>query len=374
MKSYMRCYAQISLDAIEHNIAQVRAKVGEDVKILAVIKADGYGHGSIPVAKRLMSKVQYFAVATIEEAIELRQAGIDLPILILGYTSPRQYDEVVRYDVTQTIYSYDTAAKLDEAAKCAGKKSKIHIALDTGMTRIGFVMDDESVNDVVRINQLENVEVEGIFSHFSCADMKEDNGYNKRQMDNYDWFISELEKKGVDIPIKHLCNSAGIIEFADKKFNMVRAGIITYGMYPSDEVRMDEILLKPALKWVTRVINVKNVEAGHGVSYGATYTTSGPTKIATLSVGYADGYPRALSNKGRVIINGQFAPIIGRVCMDQMMVDVSHIDDVQIEDAAILIGSDGDNTLTVEEVANMAGTFNYEFVCNISLRVNRIFI
>lgn len=374
MKSYMRCYAQISLDAIEHNINQVRMKVGDDVRILAVIKADGYGHGSIPVAKRLMSKVQYFAVATIEEAIELREAEIDLPILILGYTSPRQYNEVVSYDVTQTIYSYDTAEKLNEIAKAAGKKCKIHIALDTGMTRIGFVMNEESVNDVVRISQLANVEVEGIFSHFSCADMKDDNGYNRRQMDNYNWFVGELEKKGVEIPIKHLSNSAGIIEFENCKFNMVRAGIITYGMYPSDEVKMDEVILKPALTWVTRVINVKTVDAGCGVSYGATYTTDGPTKIATLSVGYADGYPRALSNKGKVIINGQFAPIIGRVCMDQMMVDVSHIDDVQIEDAAILIGSDGKNSLTVEEVAALAGTFNYEFVCNISLRVNRIFV
>lgn len=372
MSGYLRCYAEISLEAVEHNIDEVKKKTGQNVWIMAVIKADGYGHGAVPIAVRLKDKVQYFAVAAIEEAIELRKAGVVLPILILGYTSPEQYDDIIKYDITQTIYSLETARLMDEAGRRAGKKGKIHIALDTGMTRIGFVMNEASVEEVVQISRLPNVILEGMFSHFSCADMY-DKTYSKMQMDNYDWFDAELTKRNVIIPVKHLCNSAGIIEFDSHRFNMVRSGIITYGLYPSDEVRTDEVVLEPALTWKTHVVNVKTVEEGHGVSYGATYITKEPTKIATLSVGYADGYPRSLSNKGRVIIHGQYAPVIGRVCMDQMMVDVSHIDNVQIEDEAILVGREGDAVLSAEEVANLSGSFNYEFVCGISKRVKRIY-
>lgn len=372
MNEYYRCCAEVDLAAIEHNIDEVRKKVGDDVWILAVIKADGYGHGAIPIARRLKEKVQYFAVATIEEAIELRNAGVTHPILILGYTSPSQYDELIQYDITQTIYSTETARLLDEAGKRAGKKGKIHIALDTGMTRIGFEMKEEDVAQVVQISRYPNLYLEGMFSHFSCADMY-DKAYSKKQMERYDWFCAQLEREGVTIPVKHLCNSAGIIEFDSHRFNMVRSGIITYGLYPSEEVRTDEVVLKPALTWKTHVVNVKTIEAGHGVSYGATYVTQKPTRIATLSVGYADGYPRSLSNKGKVLIHGQYAPIIGRVCMDQMMVDVSLIENVCIEDEAILVGRDGENFLSVEEVANLAGSFNYEFVCGISKRVKRIY-
>lgn len=372
MKEYNRCFAEVRLDAIEHNIKEVRRKVGEEVDILAVIKADGYGHGAIPIAHRLRNLVQYFATATIEEAIELREAGVTHPILILGYTSPSQYDDIVKYDITQTIYSLDTAKLLNEAGKRAGKKGKLHIALDTGMTRIGFRMNEESLSEVEMISKLENVYLEGMFSHFSCADMT-DKAYSKMQMEHYDWFAGELEKRGVHIPVKHLCNSAGIIEFDSHRFNMVRSGIITYGLYPSDEVRMDELHFEPALTWKTHVVNIKEIEAGVGVSYGATYVTKRPTKIATLSVGYADGYPRSLSNKGRVIIRGQYAPIIGRVCMDQMMVDVTDIPDVAMEDEAILVGREGGACLSVEEVANLSGSFNYEFVCDISKRVKRIY-
>lgn len=372
MEEYLRCYAEIDLNAIEHNIDQVRKKVGEDVGILTVIKADGYGHGAIPIAERLKDKVQYFAVATVEEAVELRENGVTLPVLILGYVSPKQYEEVVRYDITQTIYSVDTARKLGEEALRQKKTAKIHIALDTGMTRIGFVMDESSLEEIVQISRLPGIYLEGIFSHFSCADMY-DKSYSRKQMELYDWFMEELNQRNVSIPIKHLCNSAGIIEFDSHRFNMVRSGIMTYGLYPSDEVRTDEVLLKPALCWKTHVVNVRWAEEGLGVSYGATYVTTGPTKIATLSVGYADGYPRAVSNKGRVIIHGSYAPIIGRVCMDQMMVDVTHIDNVQMEDIAVLVGSDGDSHISVEEVAELAGSFNYEFVCGISRRVKRIY-
>lgn len=372
MSGYHRCYAKVDLDAISHNIDEVRKKVGDEVWILAVIKADAYGHGAVKVADKIRDKVQYFAVATVEEAIELREAGETLPILILGYTSPSQYDLIVKYDITQTIYSLDTARELNNVATKLGKKGKIHIALDTGMTRIGFVMKEESISDVVEISKLENIYLEGMFSHFSCADMY-DKEYSKKQMQRYDWFADELEKRDVEIPVKHLCNSAGIIEFESHRFNMVRAGIIIYGLYPSDEVRTDEVMLKPALKWVSHVVNVKTVEAGEGVSYGATFVTKAPTKIATISVGYADGYSRGLSNKGRVIIRDEYAPIIGRVCMDQMMVDVSHIPDVAIEDEVILAGKSESKELSVEEVSALSGSFNYEFVCDINKRVARIY-
>lgn len=373
MKDYLRCFAEINLNSIEHNIGQVRKKIGSDVGIMAVIKADGYGHGAVKIAERIADKVSYFAVAAIEEAVELRNSGVTLPILILGYTSPSQYDEIVEYDITQTIYSIDTARLLSDAAVKKNKRAKIHIALDTGMTRIGFHMDEGSVDEVAAIAGLKNIYLEGMFSHFSCADMT-DKAYSKKQMDNYDWFVGELDKRGIDIPLKHLCNSAGIIEFDDHRFNMVRSGIITYGLYPSNEVRTDELHFEPALTWKTHVVNVKEVEAGHGVSYGATYVTDRTTRIATLSVGYADGYPRSLSNKGRVLIHGKPAPIIGRICMDQMMVDVSDIDDVQIEDIAVLVGWDKEEHISCEEAADMAGSFNYEFVCGISKRVKRIYI
>lgn len=372
MNDYLRCYAPVDLDAIEHNIDEIRNKVGQGVRIQAVIKADGYGHGAIPIAKRLAGKVQYFAVASIDEAIELREGGITHSILILGYTSPKQYDEIIKYDIAQTIYSYDMAEAMDEAAKRNGRVGKIHIAVDTGMTRIGFEINKKSLDDVEKIAKLSHVEIEGMFSHFSCADMH-DKEYSYKQMERYDWFDSELVARGINIPVKHLCNSAGIIEFDSHRFNMVRAGIMMYGLYPSDEVCVEAVDLHPALSWKCHVVNVREVEAGCGVSYGATYVTSRRTKIATLSVGYADGYPRALSNLGRVIIHGQYAPIIGRVCMDQMMVDVSHIENVTIEDEVTLVGREGDAVISVEELADMAGSFNYEFICNISSRVKRIY-
>lgn len=368
----MRAYAEIDLKAIGHNINEVRKNVGKNVMICAVIKADAYGHGAVAVGRYLENAVEYFAVATVEEAIELREAGIKLPILILSYTSPRQYDDVVKYDITQTIYSYETAKLLDETAKMLDKTVKVHVAIDTGMTRIGFVMTEESIDNIEKISKLDNIKLEGMFTHFSCADMY-DKTYSQKQMDRYDWVCEQLDKRGVQIPIKHMCNSAGIMEFDSHRFQMVRSGIITYGLYPSEEVNKSALNLIPAMSFKSHVINVKNVEAGHGVSYGATYVTKSPTKIATVSVGYADGYPRTLSNKGRVLIHGQFAPVIGRVCMDQIMVDVTEIDNVKIEDTVTIVGRDGDNEIPVEEPANAAGSFNYEFVCGLTKRVTRVY-
>ena len=373
MSGYLRCYAEVSLKAIGHNIAQVKKRLRPGVKLLAVIKADAYGHGAVRVGKYLEDQVDYFAVATAEEAMELREQGIRLPVLVLGYISPEQYGEILDYDITQTVYSLEIAEKLSEASVKAGCRTKIHAALDTGMTRIGFHITEEEADRIAAISRLPGLELEGMFTHFSCADQK-DKTYCGLQLEKFRRMEGVLRERGVEIPVKHICNSAGIMEFDDYRFDMVRSGIVTYGLYPSEEVDKSRLPLIPALSWKSRVIHVQDVEPGLGVSYGATYTTEGPcTRIATVSAGYADGYPRALSNKGRVLIHGRYAPILGRVCMDQMMVDVSHIPDVKVEDAVTLIGREGDRRITMEEVADPACRFNYEMACGISKRVPRIY-
>ena len=373
MSGYLRCYAEVSLKAIGHNIAQVKKRLRPGVKLLAVIKADAYGHGAVRVGKYLEDQVDYFAVATAEEAMELREQGIRLPVLVLGYISPEQYGEILDYDITQTVYSLEIAEKLSEASVKAGCRTKIHAALDTGMTRIGFHITEEEADRIAAISRLPWLELEGMFTHFSCADQK-DKTYCGLQLEKFRRMERMLRARGVEIPVKHICNSAGIMEFDDYRFDMVRSGIVTYGLYPSEEVDKSRLPLIPALSWKSRVIHVQDAEPGLGVSYGATYTTEGPcTRIATVSAGYADGYPRALSNKGRVLIHGRYAPILGRVCMDQMMVDVSHIPDVKVEDTVTLIGREGDRGITMEEVADPACRFNYEMACGISKRVPRIY-
>ena len=373
MNDYLRCYAEVSLPAIGHNIAEVRKKTAPGVKLLVVIKADAYGHGAVTVGKYLQDQADYFAVAALEEAVELREHGIRLPILILGYTSPGQYEELLAFDVTPTIYSRETAELLDAAAAKQGKKARIHIALDTGMTRIGFQAEEKEADEIASIAGLPHIGLEGMFTHFACAD-QEDKTYCFEQLEKFEKVTEMLRRRGVEIPIRHVCNSAGIMEFDTYRYEMVRSGIVTYGLYPSEEVQKERMDLIPALQWKSHVIHVKDVGPGRGVSYGATYVTSRPvTRIATVSAGYADGYPRALSSRGRVLIHGQYAPILGRVCMDQMMVDVSGIPDVRIEDTVTLIGTDGENSISIEEVADPAGRFNYEMACNISSRVKRVY-
>ena len=372
MNSYLRCYAEVSLEAIGHNIGEVKKRIVPEVRLMVVIKADAYGHGALAVSRYLEPKVDYFGVATLEEAIELREGGIRLPILVLGYTSPSQYADLIKYQIAQTIYSLDTAQKLNEEAEIQKKKAVVHIALDTGMTRIGFQAEESEADQIAEIKGLPNIELEGLYTHFSCAD-EQDKTYCDMQMVKYDDMIQMLKKRGINIPIKHVCNSAGIMEFDNHRFDMVRCGIVTYGIYPSEEVEKN-LDLRPALQWRSHVIHVKDVKPGLGVSYGATYLTHKPiTRIATVSIGYADGYPRALSSKGRVLIHGQYAPILGRVCMDQMMVEVSDIPDVQVEDVVTLVGTDGERTIPIEEVADPAARFNYEMLCNISKRVPRIY-
>lgn len=373
MNRYLRCYAEISLEAIGHNIREVKKRLPEGVKLLGVVKANAYGHGAVPVASYLENQVDYFATATIEEAVELRENGISAPILILGYVSPSQYGNLVEYDITQTIDSYAQALALEKEAARQNRKAKAHLAVDTGMTRIGFQVTEHDADEAAKIADLPHIELEGMFTHFSCAD-QEDKTYCSMQMEKYDKMTALLAERGVTIPLRHICNSAGIMEFDDHRFEMVRSGIITYGIYPSEEVKKERLDLIPALSWKSHVIHVKEVGPGIGVSYGATYVTEKPmTRIATVSAGYADGYPRALSNQGCVLIHGKKAPIIGRICMDQMMVDVTDIPDVQVEDVVTLVGTDGDETITIEEIANPAARFDYEMLCDISSRVTRVY-
>ena len=373
MNRYLRCYAEISLEAIGHNIREVKKRLPEGVKLLGVVKANAYGHGAVPVASYLENQVDYFATATIEEAVELRENGISAPILILGYVSPSQYGDLVEYDITQTIDSYAQALALEKEAARQNRKAKAHLAVDTGMTRIGFQVTEHDADEAAKIADLPHIELEGMFTHFSCAD-QEDKTYCSMQMEKYDKMTALLAERGVTTPLRHICNSAGIMEFDDHRFEMVRSGIITYGIYPSEEVKKERLDLIPALSWKSHVIHVKEVGPGIGVSYGATYVTEKPmTRIATVSAGYADGYPRALSNQGCVLIHGKKAPIIGRICMDQMMVDVTDIPDVQVEDVVTLVGTDGDETITIEEIANPAARFDYEMLCDISSRVTRVY-
>lgn len=372
MEHYYRCYAEVDLQAIQHNIKEVKKRISPEVKVLAVVKADAYGHGAVPVGKALEKEVDYFATATLEEAIDLRDGGIKTPILILGYISPEQYEEAVKYHITVTIYSREMADKMEEVCEKLNKHGKVHVALDTGMTRIGFHPTEEDAEVISEIVRLPYVDVEGMFTHFSCADEK-DKTYCMLQMEKYDEMVNMLEQREVDIPIKHICNSAAIMEFDDHRFNMVRSGIVTYGMYPSEEVEKTRLDLIPALTWKAHVVHIQNVPAGVGVSYGATYITEKPMKIATVSAGYADGYPRALSSVGRVLIHGKYAPILGRICMDQFMVDVSEIPDIEMEDIVTLVGGEGENRISMEELAAQAHSFNYEQVCRISSRVKRLY-
>jgi alanine racemase len=372
---YYRVQARVDLNAIRHNLLEVRSKLNPDTKMMVIIKADAYGHGAVALAKAIgdSGKIDAYGVAIIEEAVELREAGITKPMLILGYTPKEQYDLVVAYDVAQTVFQYEMAEALSDEAKRQGKIAKIHIKIDTGMSRIGFYDSIESINEIKRIKALPNIEIEGIFSHFACADETE-KASTLKQLERYIKFVDMLEKENIHIPVKHIANSAGIIEFPQAYFNMVRCGIVTYGIYPSDMVNQEEIRLIPAMELITHVIYVKDVEAGVGISYGATYITDQKRRIATIPVGYADGYSRNLSNHGKVIIHGQYAPIVGRICMDQFMVDVSDLPEVKQGDLVTLLGREGDAFISAEELAEWSHSFAYELVCTIGKRIPRVYI
>ncbi len=365
---YFRLWADIDLSAVRENIQNIQANLKPGVKSCAVIKADAYGHGAVEVARAIEDIVDFYAVATIDEAMELRGNGFAKPILILGYVHPSMYEIAVKNDIRLPVFDYETAAEISEAASGAGKTARVHIKIDTGMSRIGIRPGAESAECVKKINNLSGVEIEGIFTHFANSDDKTADKARK-QLDIFKAFIAELEVNGLNISVKHCANSAAATYLRDADMDMVRLGISIYGLYPSQYIH--QIELKPALSLKSHVVMVKTIPAGTSVGYGSTWTADKKSVIATISVGYADGYFRSLSNKGYVLINGSKYPVIGRVCMDQIIVDVSEKPDVKRGDEVVLIGQSGDLRITTEEIADLAGSFNYEFVCGLTRRVAR---
>ena len=367
---YYRVYAEINLDAIVKNVDNLMALTKENTGALAVVKADGYGHGDVAVAKAVAQKVTGYAVATLDEAVNLRENGVKKPILVLGYVDPYEFDILVSYEITATVFDVETAQLLADAARVQKKQAHCHIKVDTGMRRIGLEPDENGIAIVKQITALKELSADGIFTHFAASD-ETDKTSAEHQFKLFTDFTGRLEKEGIHFTYRHCANSAAVIDMPQVDLDMVRLGIAMYGMYPSDEVKKEKVELFPALDLKSHITMVKEIPAGEKVSYGGTFTTTRTTKLATVSVGYGDGYPRALSSKGYVLVRGQKAPIVGRVCMDQMMVDVTDIENVTRADIVTLIGKDGDAEITVEEIAALAGTFNYEFVCDLGKRIPR---
>lgn len=369
-----RVVAEVSTLAIRHNYREVMGVLPKDMELMAIIKADGYGHGAIEVAKILQEEgASRFAVAIAKEGEELREEGITSPILVLGYTPPVDIKGLIENNLTQTVFSYEMAKFISEEAKKLNKTVNVHIKVDTGMGRIGFLSDPQSIEEIKKIAELPHINMEGIFTHFATSD-EEDTTYTKHQMSIFRGFLKELHEVGIEIPIVHAANSAATMVHERTWFNLVRAGIILYGYYPSDYLKDTKINLMPAMTLKTQVVHVKELPAGHYISYGREYCTKQKTKIATIPIGYADGYARKMSNKGRVLIRGQYANVVGRICMDQFMVDVSHIKDVAIGDEVVVFGKQGENTIPIEELAQITETINYEVMCMIGKRVPRIYV
>lgn len=369
-----RVLAIVDLDAIASNIKNIRAKVDKNSGIIGIIKADAYGHGSVETAKVLLDNgADWLAVAVVDEGLNLRKNGITAPILLLGYTPELRLNDVINNGFIQTVYSYDTAKKLSEAASALGKKAVIHIKIDTGMGRIGYRVNEESADEIVKISKLPNIDVNGMFTHFSTAD-EADKAYTLEQYNKFVKMNDMLEERGLHIPVKHAANSAAIMDFDNMMFNMVRPGIILYGAYPSDEVKKENLSLSPAMSIKTHVSYVKDVNEGDSISYGRKYTAPSKRRIATIPVGYADGFIRAYSKGGKVLVRGEYAPIVGRICMDQFMVDVTDIDGVEVNDEVVLMGRQGDKEITADFIASVLDTINYEVFCTLSKRVPRQYI
>ena len=374
MKEYNRVYAKIDLDAAAYNMEQMKKRIGSGARLIAVIKTDGYGHGAVPLA-RMFEETDYvwgYAVASLDEGVVLRKHGIKKPILVLGCIFPDQYEEMIRYEIRATIYMEDMAREMADTARRAGKKAFFHIKVDTGMGRIGFPVSEESADIIERISRMPDVVTEGMYTHFAKAD-ETDKSYTLEQHRKFMWMKEQMEKRGVEIPYYDCDNSAGIIDFPDMKHDLARAGISMYGLYPSDEVDQNAVDLKPVLSLISHVTFVKTVEPGTAISYGGTFVADKTMRVATIPVGYGDGYPRSLSNKGFVLIHGKRARILGRVCMDQFMVDVTDIPGVKFLDRVILAGEDGNDRITVDELAGLSGRFNYEFVCCLGKRIPRVY-
>jgi alanine racemase len=369
-------WAEVDLKAIAHNIRELRSITNPKARFMAIVKANAYGHDIIEVARRsLENGAEALGVANIEEGIQLRKAGIDAPVLIFGYTSPIHVKKLIELDLTQTVYSYETSEKLSQAATAYGKKIKVHIKVDTGMGRLGLLraIKDNSLSEVESISRLPMLELEGIYTHFATAD-KSDRSYAGKQFEIFMDFLNQLRIAGLEIAVTHAANSAAIINMPETHLDMVRAGISIYGLYTSEEVDRSIINLKPAMALKTKIIHLKKVPAGFKVSYGTTYETEKPTTIATVSIGYADGLNRLLSSKGRMLVCGQSAPIVGRICMDMTMLDVGEIPEIVMEQEVVVFGKQGNSSITVDEIASTINTINYEVVSTIMERVPRIYL
>lgn len=374
MRPYTRVYAAVNLDAIVLNIKAMKENLPPSTAIMGVVKADGYGHGLVPVAKAMEPYVEGYGVATIEEGIALRRHGIHKRIVILGTTHELHYRDLLLYQIHPTIFRLEEAEKLSQAAAEMGKRTSVHLALDTGMNRIGMPPTQESVRMVQSVSLLSGINIEGLFTHFSRADELDKSSY-EAQFKAYKEFDAMLRKRGILIPVRHCSNSAGIIDgLTSNELDMVRAGISIYGLYPSHQVNREQVTLIPAMEMKTFITCVKTIEPGAAVSYGGTFVADQSMRVATIPTGYGDGYPRSLSNKGSVLIHGKRARILGRICMDQFMVDVTDIPEAVEDDEVTLIGRDKGDFISVEEVADLCGGFHYELICGIGKRVPRVYL
>lgn len=372
-KSFRPVWAEVDLDKLSYNIQQIRCK-SKSKEIIGVVKADAYGHGAVEVSQILLENgVTRLAVAVINEAIELRNNGIQCPIMILGITPETLAEDLIRYSIEPTVSSYEYAYKLSKVAQSKDKTIKIHVAIDTGMGRIGFLPNEEAVEDVYKISNLPNIEIEGLFSHFSTAD-EINKEYSHMQFERYNLFYSKLVERNVKINMRDIANSAAIMELPHTHYDATRPGIILYGYYPSNEVNRSLLSIKPVLTWKANIVHIKTLEKDQYIGYGRKFKTERKSIIATLPVGYADGYTRMISGKAKVIINGKFARVVGNICMDQCMIDITDIEDVKVGDEVILLGSDGNIKFDAEDIASMLGTISYEIICMISKRVPRVYI
>lgn len=367
-------WVEINLDNLAHNIKEVRKHTRKDSLVTAVVKANGYGHGSVEISNTFLENgADRLAVAILTEAIELRKANITHPILILGYTPPSQYGKVLEYNLIQTIYNYEDAKILSNKAVEQKKTVTVHLKVDSGMGRIGFLPTNESIEDIMNISKLPNIFIEGIYTHFAKADEIDKSNVNN-QFKKYTELVNKLEEKGLNIPIKHVSNSAGIIDLPEFNLNMVRAGIMIYGFYPSDEVNKNNIKLKSAMTLKAKISNLKTVAKGTGISYGQIFVTEKESKIATIPIGYADGFTRMLTGKAEVYINGKRANVVGKICMDQCMIDVTEIEDIKLGDEVVIFGYEKEGYPEVDELAAKIGTINYEIICMVGRRVPRVYI
>lgn len=371
--SFRPTWTEINLNAIVHNIREFRRLLPKDVKIMAVLKADAYGHGAVEVADAaIRGGADSFAVAFLEEGIELREAGVRKPVLLIGSTPPGQASQIIKYNLTQTVFSLEMAEAISREAERRNTEVSVHVKVDTGMGRVGL-FPREAVAFIRAVSRLPGIKIEGILTHLASAD-EEDLAYTYRQVELFNETVAACRDAGIEIPLVHAANSAGAITVPESRFNMIRLGISLYGQYPSEVIKSDLVRLKPVLSFKSRVVFLKKVPPGTCLSYGSTFTAERESVIATIPVGYADGFNRLLSNRGQVLVRGRRAPIVGRICMDYSMIDVTGIEEVQVGDEVVLYGSQGNDEITVDEVANLLETISYELLCAVDKRVSRFYV